>query len=166
MGTESASDDGTSGSGSNFRILTRLDPMTYYIQVNFPFNNTGEYDLHVDEFTATEVELNTSVSETIDPEDDVDYFSIKIIDTPTDINIFTTGKLDTAGRLINSVGTELASNDFIGMGNPNFLISTRLNPETYYIEVGSFTSSSTGNYTLYVLTDDHSPTTNRRPSYH
>ena len=161
MGTESASDDATSGSGSNFRILTRLDPMTYYIQVNFPFEDTGEYDLHVDEFTATEIELDTSVSETIDPEDDVDYFSIEIIDTPTDINIFTTGKLDTIGRLINSVGTELARSSEIDSGNLNFLISTRLDDrETYYIEVGGF-ESSTGKYTLYVLTDDHSPTTNR-----
>ena len=163
MGTESASDDSTLGSASNFRILTRLDPMTYYIQVNIPFQDTGEYDLHVDEFTATEIELDTSISETIDPEGDVDYFSIEIIDTPTDINIFTTGKLDTLGRLINSVGNTLQVGDQSDANtNDNFLISTRLDdPETYYIEVGEFELSSTGNYTLYVLTDDHSPTTNR-----
>ena len=49
----------------------------------------------------------------------------------------------------------------------NFLISDRLEQGTYYIEVGSNNSDSTGNYTLYVLTDDHSPTTETgQPSYH
>ena len=114
------------------------------------------------EVTVTEIELNTSVSDTIDPEDDVDYFSIEIIDTPTDINIFTTGKLAPLGRLINSVGTQLARSVEIDSENFNFLISTRLDdPGTHYIEVESLESLSTGKYTLYVLTDDHSPTTNR-----
>ena len=105
--------------------------------------------------------VDTSVSGRIDPADDVDYFRIDI-STSIFVDIFTTGNLDTVGTLINSVGDELTDDDDSGEGN-NFLISDRLDSGTgtYYIRVGSFNSNFTGNYTLYVLTDDHSPTTDR-----
>ena len=45
-------------------------------------------------------------------------------------------------------------------GNFNFLIrAPRLNPGTYYIQVSSYRSDSTGDYVLHVdSTDDHSNT--------
>ena len=159
--------DDNSGEGNDFLIRIRLNPGTYYIEVVSYFGNTGNYVLHVDVVDivdnhsdtiamATELTLNTSVSGTIDPANDVDYFRIDI-STPTFVSIFTTGDLNTAGSLQDNMGNELASDD----SYPNFLIPRHLDPGTYYIEVGSFGSFSTGDYTLYILTDDHSPTTNR-----
>ena len=125
--------------------------------------STGDYTLYVltDDHSpttnrATTLTLNTSVSGTINPADNVDYFSL-VISTPTFVNIFTTGNLDTVGSLLvdrtNSI-LQLEFDDQSGEEN-NFLISTHLDPGTYYIQVGSL---STGNYTFYVLTDDHSNT--------
>ena len=145
--------DDNSGGYPNFLIRDRLDPGTYYIQVaSF---GTGNYVLHVDVVTTTEIELNTSISGTIDPGNDVDYFSIDI-STPTFVVIFTIGNLDTRGTLLDRTNTFLQSDDNSG-GYPNFLIRDRLDPGTYYIQVGSF---GTGNYVLHidVVVDDHSDT--------
>ena len=157
--------DNNSGEEFNFLIRYRLDPGTYYIQV--ASLDTGNYVLHVDVVDivddhsdiiamATELTLNTPVSGTIDFGNDVDYFRIDI-STPTSVNIFTTGNLNTVGTLYNGTNTVLRSNNDSGEGR-NFLILRRLDPGTYYIEVGGFRSRSTGDYALYVLTDDHNNT--------
>ena len=170
VGTEVDSDNQL-GDEDHFLISTRLNQGTYYIEVTgVDHDGTGDYVLHVDIDdvdvddhgdtieTATTLTLDTSVSGTIDPADDADYFSLRI-DTATDVNIFTTGDdLDTIGNLLRRTNTPIQSDDQSGTGD-NFLISVRLEQGTYYIRVGSFNSNSTGNYTLYVLTDDHSPTT-------
>ena len=98
------------GEDRNFLIRTPLGPGTYYIQVSSFFSDTGDYNLYVDVVTVTEIELNTSVSGTIDPRNDVDYFRIEI-DTPADVNIFTTdtSNLYLLGTLQDNMGTELAS---------------------------------------------------------
>ena len=173
VGEGLASDD-QSGTNDNFLIRALLKEGTYYIEViAFGADDIGDYFIRVDidgvddhsdiSFTATEIELDTSVSGTIDPAGDTDYFILEILemDAPTDVNIFTTGNdLDTAGILYDGTNTFLQLDDNSGEGN-NFLISDRLEQGTYYIEVGNNNSDSTGNYTLYVLTDDHSPTTDR-----
>ena len=141
-----------------FLIRARLNPGTYYIRVTGFASDTGDYFIQVDDdsiddhsdirFTATKIELNTSISGTIDPGIDVDYFSIDI-STPTFVTIFTTGGLTTLGKLINSMGTELTFEDAsLGSGG-NFRISTRLDDlETYYIEVSSLFGDA-GNYDLH-----------------
>ena len=176
MGTELTSDD-QSGTNDNFLIRRLLERGTYYIEVSGSGTETGNYDLRVDTVgddvltdhgdtreTATTLTLtvDTSVSGRIDPADDVDYFRIDI-STSIFVDIFTIGDdLDTIGRLLNSVGDELTDDDDSGEGL-NFLISDRLDSGTgtYYIEVASFNSNFIGPYTLHVLTDDHSPTTDR-----
>ena len=175
VGTEVDSDD-QSGTNDNFLISRLLEQGIYYIEVRSSGTETGDYRLRVDTVgddvltdhgdtreTATTLTLtvDTSVSGRIDPADDVDYFRIDI-STSIFVDIFTTGNLDTVGRLINSVGDELTDDDNSGEGN-NFLISDRLDSGTgtYYIEVASFNSNFIGPYTLHVLTDDHSPTTDR-----
>ena len=110
---------------------------------------------------ATALTLNTSIPGRIDPANDVDYFSIEIRDTPAIVSIFSTGitSLDPVASLQDNTGDELASNDDIESGRLNFLIQARLNPGTYYIQVGSYRSRSTGDYVLHVdVTDDHSNT--------
>ena len=151
-GTELASDD----SYLNFLIRDRLDSGTYYIQVRS--FSTGDYILHVDAVTTTKIELNTSASGTIDSTSDVDYFSLDI-STPTFVVIFTTGNLNMVGRLRDSEGNVLQL-DFNSGAESNFLIRDRLDPGTYYIQVGSF---GTGDYVIHVVVvgvgvDDHSDT--------
>ena len=157
-GTELANDQ----SFPNFRINALLDRGTYYIEVHGSGRtHTGDYDLHVEVVTATEIGLNTSRSETIDPLDDVDYFSI-VISTPTFVNIFTTEDVDTAGILLDDTGAELAFDDDQSDDEVNFLIRTRLNKGTYYIQVMSSSSEEDGPYVLHVdiddVEDDHSDT--------
>ena len=179
MGTELTSDD-QSGTNDNFLIRRLLERGTYYIEVSGSGTETGNYDLRVDTVgddvltdhgdtreTATTLTLtvDTSVSGRIDPADDVDYFRIDI-STTIFVDIFTTGNLDTIGRLLDNTGNLLQNNDQQpDAGQPevlnNFRIHDRLGSGTYYIEVTGFNSNSTENYTLYVLTDDHSPTTDR-----
>ena len=163
-GTELATNDDPRGAfGVHFLIRARLNPGTYYIRVIGLNSSTGNYSIQVDDdniddhsdirFTATKIGLNTTVSGTIDPMSDVDYFSLRI-DTATNVNIFTTGdELDTAGRLIDSVGTEVDSNNRLG-DEDNFLISIRLNQGIYYIEVTGFDHDGTGDYVLHVDIDD------------
>ena len=111
--------------------------------------------------TATTVTLNTTIPGRIDPANDVDYFRLDIRNNPAIVSIFTTGivELDPIGSL--QVGMRLLSDDDIdtAQGNFNFRIQVRLNPGTYYIQVSSFNSDSTGDYDLHVnSTDDHSNT--------
>ena len=107
----------------------------------------GDYILQVN-IDATPLPLNTSVSDTIDPENDVDYFSIDI-STPTFVAIYTTGGLNTAGSLQDNTGNVLQTDDQSGSRN-NFLIrAPRLERGTYYIQVSAL-FGDTGEYALYV----------------
>ena len=146
--------DDNSGGYPNFLISARLNPGTYYIGVLTFFGDPGDYILHVDVVTVTEIELNTPASGTIDPANDVDYFSLEI-NTPTNVNIFTTGNVDTEGSLQDDMGNELAGDDDSGEEGENFLIRARLNPGTYYIEVSTL-FGDTGDYVLHIdeLTPD------------
>ena len=114
--------------------------------------------------TATTLTLNTpntTIPGRIDPANDVDYFRIDIANKPAIVSIFSTGivGLDPVASLQDNMGDELVSDDDIdsALGNFNFRIQVRLNPGTYYIQVGSYRSRSTGNYVLHIDgTDDHS----------
>ena len=122
----------------------------------FNTRSTGSYTLHVRAVTVTPLPLNTPVSGTIDPAGDVDYFSIEI-DTQTNVNIFTTGNLNTRGALYDDdeMNTLLRFDDNSGEGD-NFLISTNLEMGTYFIRVESPASLSTGKY-VFRVDDDAAP---------
>ena len=87
------------------------------------------------------------------PDDDTDYFKIELSET-TDIVIHTTGLVgDTVGILLNSDRMEiLAFNDdgYLWPSLFQFLIRTRLDAGTYYIQVSSYDKYDTGPYTLHV----------------
>ena len=118
--------------------------------------------------TATEIVLNTSISGTINHSGDIDTFRIQI-NTATNVIIFTTGNLDTSGRLVSPTGNpqiifnpagnlnDIALDDNSGDGN-NFLFNALLSqgPEPYYISVAAAT---TGPYTFHVNADDHANST-------
>ena len=67
------------------------------------FDNTIQLDDNDTPKTATPLTLRTSLTETIYPGDDIDYFSVKV-DRPGQLKLWTTGNLDTVGMLENSSG--------------------------------------------------------------
>ena len=141
------------GAGTNFRIDRFLGAGTYYIRVegnNFIFTITGEYRLSVAvaEVSATAVPVGTSVSGSITPADDVDWYSFTLV-SPSFITIETTGTTDTEGDLYSSAGRILEYDRNDGAGN-NFRIEKFLEAGTYYIRVKGLDDTITGNYTLIV----------------
>ena len=103
---------------------------------------------------ATNLPLGSSVAGRIDPGDDVDVFKLDLSGRvgATDVWIYTTGELDTAGGLYYSSGGQpFASNDdsFISGRPYNFHLRATLAPGIYYVEVFSFDGLTTGSYTLH-----------------
>ena len=101
-------------------------------------NNTPE--------TATQLTLNTSLTEEIYPGDDIDYFSVKV-EQPGQLKLWTTGSLDTIGKLENSKGNILISDDDDGE-DTNFSIVFDSSSGIYYLRVES-NDRTTGDYTVY-----------------
>ena len=91
------------------------------------------------------IQLGDSLTEEIDPGNDVDYFSIEVTETGQ-LSVYTVGSLDTVGTLQNSEGTTLAAND--DGDDLNFRIVYDVEPGTYYIKVESY-ELETGSYTIY-----------------
>lgn len=95
---------------------------------------------------------------------DMDFFKITL-NSPTSVNILTSGDSDTFGSLFNSAGQLVASNDDAA-GSLNFRIAQQLNPGVYFITVRLYNPNATGLYDLRVFgasggttpTDDHGNT--------
>ena len=141
----------------NFFLWRKLESGTYYIKVT-GFGSTDEpYILRVREFTdttsrsnAATLNLNSSASSTIDPEDDQDYFKLEL-SAATKVAIRASGFPDTVGELQRSNGTVIASNDdgYLPGGRRNFLIRENLAAGVYYVKVSSFDDRSDGPYSVY-----------------
>ena len=103
--------------------------------------------------SATPLSLGSSITGRIDPGDDVDAFKLDLSGRSgaTDVWIYTTGELDTAGGLYNSSGDFIVLNDD-GLIDPdllNFHIRRNLLPGVYYIGVVSADQTTIGSYTLH-----------------
>ena len=157
----------------NFFLWQRLQSGTYYIKVTGYGPVDTPYILRVRAFTdttsrsnAATLNINSSASGTIDPEDDDDYFKLELSET-TEVAIRASGFLDTVGELQNSNGTVIAFNDdgYLPGGWRNFLIQENLNAGTYYVRVSSFSSSSDGPYSVYAaaITEPGSTTADAQP---
>ncbi|MBM3852705.1 MAG: hypothetical protein FJ399_06075, partial [Verrucomicrobia bacterium] len=177
-GAELASNDDTND--LNFRIIRTVSAGTYYVSVrHFSSESTGAYVLRVDfnatstpandhgntAATAAAVNLNSSTNGAIDVPGDIDFFRVQVTEAGT-LTVFTTGSTDTFGRLLDSNGIELASND--DTTDLNFRMVRAVSPGVYYVSVRHYSSSSTGAYVLRVdftaggssgATDDHGNTT-------
>lgn len=94
---------------------------------------------------ATELTLGGSQQGQLDDSEDVDVFRIQTTEAGT-LTAYTTGSTDTVGRLTDSDGTLLASNDDGGEGT-NFRIEENLRAGVYYIEVSPFADG--GAYTIH-----------------
>ena len=165
-----SNDDG--GVGTNFKIVRTVAPGTYYIRVTGVGSRTGSYNIYADfggtppasddhgntRATSTALSLNSPLTGRISPAGDIDYFRVQVT-TSGELTVETTGSLDTVGRLENSSGSTLASNDDSGVGS-NFRIVRDVTAGTYYIRVTGY-RSKTGSYTLQASmgsADDHGNT--------
>ena len=104
---------------------------------------------------ATPVELVEEVDGNIGSSDDVDFFTFTV-EVTGEIEIYTSGSLDTTGQLTNEDETVDVFDDDSGPSH-NFSITAVVSPGTYYIEVAGY-SGSTGDYTLhldFIALDDH-----------
>ncbi len=160
----------------NFRISRSVSAGTYYIAVrHYSGSGTGAYSLRV-EFvpnvapagddhgnsasTATAIGTNQSILGTINPAGDLDYFRLTLT-SGGPLTIYTTGSTDTFGRLLDSNGVELASND--DATDTNFRISRTVSAGTYYVAVRHYSTTGTGAYSLRAdfappptsVSDDH-----------
>ncbi len=149
------------GSNRNFRMIRDITAGTYYIRVTADFaGRTPDYTLNVN-FTPGGADhgdsrQSASLVETGSDTDslltsgDVDYFRV-VLDRPGELTVYTSGGTDTVGRLEDSGGSALASDDNGGSGN-NFRIVRDVAAGTYYVRVtsGPRFSTSFGSFTLHV----------------
>ena len=102
--------------------------------------------------TATVTAVNSSVPGLISPVDDIDLFKLELQST-TEVWIYSSGEVDTAGALLDSTETVIASNSDSGLlpRPANFSIRRELAAGTWYIRVGSEDAEHSGSYTLHVI---------------
>ena len=115
--------------------------------------------------TATNLSLGSSIEGRIDPADDRDVFRLDLSSASgtTDVWIYATGDLDTAGGLFDRNANRLAVNDdsFIVDRFNSFHIRANLTPGVYYVLVVSYRNLYVGDYTLHAATvTDPGNTTN------
>ena len=146
---DSDDDDPLSSAPLNFFMWQTLAVGTYRLKVSSYGDDTGAYVLRTRAMADTssianaqeivfDGDGNGAAHGLIDPGGDTDYFTFTISET-TEIVIRTTGSVgNTVGTLFNSDGTEILDYNNDGDLLPSrsqFLIRTRLNAGTYYIEV-------------------------------
>lgn len=150
------------GAAPNFTMSYNLTAgQTYYVKVrHFSSGGTGAYSLRVtvqddhgnSTSTATGLSIGSTLYGTIDYGGDEDYFRFTA-PTSGSYTIESTGSTDMYGHLLNSSGSELASND--DGKAPNFSINYNLMAgQTYYVRARHYSSSGTGSYGVKVTAFD------------
>ena len=97
---------------------------------------------------ATGVLTGSETPGQIDDGSDTDVFRVAILERGT-LTVYTTGALDTVGRLKTGDGSTIDFNDDGGQGQ-NFRIEAELAPGTYYVKVTGYDPTETGSYRLHV----------------
>ncbi len=171
------SENDDAGDGSNFRMEAVLPPGDYHVRVESRGDGTGAYRLHL-EFSYLDHHGGTRGGATImtiildagsggagaiggiAPGDDVDYFRFTIPDGPgAVVTAYTTGGLDTVGRLEGGAGARLAEDDD-GGDEFNFRMAAAVPPGDYYVRVESY-GGGIGAYRLHLefsYSDGHGDT--------
>ena len=94
---------------------------------------------------ATDLSLGGNEQGRLDSSDDVDVFRVRTTEAGT-LTVYTTGSTDTYGRLSDSDGTVIESNDDGGEGT-NFRIEESVSAGTYFVAVSPY--GSAGSYTIH-----------------
>ena len=150
---------GSNSSGSiidskNFRLTQRLKKGSYSAEV-VNLGGKGVYSIHLDNGSIPGEQLESAswlspggyTNLTLEKQKS-HYFLFKIKSRRRRIEVFTTGSNDMSGRLLNSRGRELKSDDDSGPGE-NFKIKEFLDPGTYVVQVRRVSGDS-GNYSLFL----------------
>jgi hypothetical protein len=130
------------------RVVSLMIAITLTLLL-LPPNFASAVDDHADTFgsSATLITFGTTVSGTISPSSDVDWFRFGLpISGAVTITSTISGSLDSYGYLYNSSQSLIASND--DSNGRAFGMSANLSAGTYYIKVASYGSSSSGSYTM------------------
>ena len=101
---------------------------------------------------ATPLALDSSLPGRIDPADDEDMYKI-VTTEDTDLWVYTTGDLDTVGKLTDSRGDVLASNNqaWLPPRPHNFSLRAEVEAGTYYVSVRSNEGAHTGAYRIHAV---------------
>ena len=150
---------------TNFHLRRNLAPAIYYIGVySADQTTTGNYTLHAKAVTdpgstvstAKPLNLGTPTAGRIDTDDDRDVFRLDLSGRTgtTDVWIYTTGDLDTAGGLYYSSGGQafLWNDDSLIAGRRhNFHLRTSLVSGVYYVGVfgADKAAPTTGSYIIH-----------------
>ena len=92
----------------------------------------------------TEISVGSSMAGRISAAGEVDRYRFALSESVR-IVVYTTGSIDTFGRLNNSGSDDDSGADL------NFRIEARLSPGNHFLEVSGFCNSDIGDYTLHVL---------------
>ena len=140
---------GALGDQGDFRLGTLLWPGDYYMVVGA--SPGGSYALHVESTALNLVPMRLggpAKGRAIESPPSADCFHVEVSGL-TAAAIYSTGGLNTAARLYDPDGREVAANDDGGEGFVNFRISAVLfRPGNYLLRVSS-SSGSAGTYTLF-----------------
>lgn len=163
---DQSNDDG--GTDTNFLISVEAEASVFYVHVSGNGNATGRYVLNIEyeqqveepdeeepppsddhgdtAETATTINMNESISGSIEESGDKDVFAL-YLNRKGELTANTTGFMDTVGHLFNDELSVSRYNDD-GGSLRNFKIVANLNPGFYYIEVSGY-DTSTGTYELH-----------------
>ncbi len=151
---ELASDD-DGGEGANFSIERRLHPGTYKIAIRGYGDSTyGTATLQLAVLGAAEFDCSGAMPVDIGREQAAtlsagsSYFGFRI-DEPGLYAIYSGGRLDTYGTLLDELCRELESNDD-GADGINFRILRELEPGTYYLAVRAAGVGAVGDFSVKV----------------
>ena len=107
-----------------------------------------------DRASATQVEVGSDTRGTLTG-GDVDYFRVDVTAAGT-LEVYSSGGIDTVGRLEDATGSLIAENDDGGT-NRNFRIAAEVSVGTYYVRVSGYSSGTTGSYTFHVRFPEFAP---------
>ncbi|MYD99222.1 MAG: trypsin-like peptidase domain-containing protein [Gammaproteobacteria bacterium] len=122
-----------------------------YAGVHLQHDDPPPVDDHGDAIAeATPVVSGSEVTGEIDQGSDADVFRVVVLRRGT-LTVYTTGSVDTIGRLKREDGSTLTFNDDdVLSGTPNFRIDAEVAPGAYYIKVSGFGHTDLGAYRLHV----------------
>ena len=111
-------------------------------------DNQGAADDHGDDrASATRVTVGSDTSGALTP-GDTDWFRVDVNSSGT-LEVYTSGSLDSVGRLEDAAGSLVDSDDDGGAGS-NFRLSADVDSGAYYVRVKGFGDDEDGSYTLRV----------------
>ncbi len=130
-------------------IMPNTDPDENPYNFILTGTGTGGVDDHGNSITtATSVIIPSKTLGELGGTRDRDIFRFAVTQSTT-LKIFTTGNLDTYGRLMDVMGQILVEKDDSG-SDLNFRFQRKLSPGTYFIAVEGFTGQERGPYSLEI----------------